>query len=108
MPGQIAAIDGGNVLWIERPQVVSVVPVVEVPAKSFEPVERCKSGFQTIYCLEYADPAEFVSRCDGEQVEAYIGRRSSIGDNGLRYLLKIIGRQHVLRPGDESVEEAPC
>ena len=108
VPGQIAAIDRGDVARVERAQVGRVVPVVEMPPETRELCHLRKRRLQPVDHLRGADPAEVAGADDGEQIEADIGRRGPMGQDGVRVLLEVVGRQHVICGGDETLEEAPC
>src|SRR5207302_1642485 len=58
MAGEIAAVDGRNVLRLERVAVLRVVPVVEVAAEALEGMQRLQRGLETLDDVERANPTE--------------------------------------------------
>ena len=74
MAREIAAVDGGNVLRIERPEVDGIVPIVEVAAEPVHAAHRAKRRLKPHDHVVETDPAEIACRHGGEQVEADIGR----------------------------------
>ena len=54
-----------------------------------------------------AGPAEIPRGGRGEQIEADIGRRGPVCDNGMRILLEIVRGQHVVGRRHEGLEVAP-
>ena len=107
MPGEISAVDGGNVLGFERVKIARVVPVVEMPAEQFHLAHGRQRGFQALDRFQRAQPSE-VSRANrGKKIEPDIGGRSSVSDDGLGCFLKIVGRERVVLGGNKHLEEAP-
>ena len=58
VPSQIAAVDGGDVDGIERPEVPGVVPVEKVPAEAAEIVDGLHRVLEPLRHVEDPDPAE--------------------------------------------------
>ena len=107
MPGQIAAVDGGYVSWLQRSKIARVVPVVEMTAHALHATHRRERRLQPINRLTRSDPAEIASANDRKKIEADVGRRGPMRDRRRRIVLKIVGRQHVVGRRDESLEESP-
>ncbi len=106
--GEIAAVDRRDVVRLERPQVARVVPVVEVAAEARAAssiVASVASSRSTVSMRP--GPAEVARGHRGQQVEADVGRRGAVGDDRLRVLLEVVGRQHVVGGRHEGLEEAP-
>ena len=55
---EVAAVDGRDVLRIERPEVGRVVPVVEVAAEPVHPAHRAERRVEPLDHVVEADPAE--------------------------------------------------
>ena len=107
MPGQVAAVDRGDVDRIERPEVGRVVPIAEVAAETLQASHRRQRRLQALDGLERADPTEFAGGGRRQQQKADIGRRRPVSDDGGGILLEIVRRQHVVGRGDERLEEPP-
>ena len=58
VPGQISAIDGGDISGIERPQIPRVVPVVEMAAEAREPVHGGQGRLQPLDRIDRSRPSE--------------------------------------------------
>ena len=107
MAGQIAAVDGGNIFGLERLEIASVVPVVEVSAKTRHASHCRKRRFQPFDGLGRANPTEVTGADDGKQVQADVCRRGSVGDLGFGILLKVVRRQHIVFRRHKRFEEPP-
>src|ERR1041385_6629729 len=105
--GQVSAVDGGDVFWLERPQVTRVVPVEDVTAKPFELFQSRKGTLQPLDKVTCPDPAEIARSSDGKKIEADIGGRRAMRDDRIGIFLKIVGRQEIVFLADELFEEAP-
>ncbi len=92
MPGEVAAIDRGNIFRLQRAQVLGAIPVVEMAAMAFEAVHRGESDLQPVDGFGQADPAEISRGCHGQQIEPDIGGRRAMRDDWIRILLEIVGR----------------
>ena len=75
--------------------------------KACELIERIKRRFESLDCRHRAGPPKITRRDSRQQIKADIGRRSAVGDRGLRIFLKIIGRQEIVSRGHEGLEKAP-
>ena len=76
-------------------------------AESLQSLQGGQRSFQALDDLQRASPAK-VARTDGTQkIQADVRRRSSMRDDGLRVLLKVIRWQHVIRGGHKRFEIAP-
>ena len=106
--GEIAAVNGRDILGIQRAQIVRIIPVVEMPAKPFHPVERRKARLEAIERVQAADPTELARRHDRQEIQADIGRRGSMRDHFRGRFLIVVRRQHVLLGRHECREEQPC
>ena len=74
MPGEIPAIDGGDVSRLQGLERARVVPVVEVPAVALEIGDGRQGRLEPIDRVERADPAEIARGHRREQIDAHIGR----------------------------------
>ena len=107
MPGEIPAVNGGNVLGLERVKITRVIPVVEVSAEQFHLAHGRQRSFQPLHRVQRAQPSE-VPRADrGKKIEPDVRGRGSVRDNGLGCFLKIVGRERVVLWGNKNLEEAP-
>ena len=107
VPSEIAAVDRRDVGRLERPEVLCVVPVVEMPAEPLQLAHGRHRRFEAFDRFGHADPAKIVSGHCREKVETDIGRRSPMSDDRLRIFLKIVRRKHVVFLRDEGLEETP-
>ncbi len=107
MTREIAAVHRGDVLRVERPQVLRVVPVVEVAAEALEAAHRLERRLETLDGVERAEPAEVAGGDRGEQVEAEVRRRRAVRHHRAGIFLEVVRREHVVRGRDEGLEEAP-
>ena len=108
MSGQIAAIDRGYVLRIERTQVARIIPIVQVAAILSHASHGSQGRFQPIYGLGGSDPGEVPRACDRQKVKADIGWGGPVGHHRLRRFLEVVWRQGIFGGRDEVLEEAPC
>ncbi len=106
--GEIAAVDRGDILRLQRPEIRRVVPVVEVAAEPLHPAHCPQRRREPVRHVAEADPAEVARRGHRQQIEADIGRRRSPGELGLRRLLIVVGRQEILLGSGEALEIGPC
>ena len=107
VPGEIAAVDRGNVPRLQGTKVSRIVPVEQVTAQALHAAHGCERRLQAIDRLARSDPAELTRASDREQIEPDIGRRGSVRDRGRGIVLEIVGRKRIVGGGDESFEEAP-
>jgi hypothetical protein len=107
VPGQIAAVDRGYVAGIERPQIPRVVPIEQVPAEALELAHGRERRLQASDRRDGPAPAEIAGAHRRQQIKADIGGRGPMRQHRGRVLLEIVRRQHVVRRGHESLEEAP-
>ena len=105
--GEVAAVHGRNVARLQRTQIAGVVPVVEVAANTLEALHGFERCFQPLHRLDGSDPAEIPGADDGQQVEADIRGRGSMGQHRARVLLEVVRRQHVIFCRDEGLEVPP-
>ncbi len=108
MAGEIAAVDGREVAGLQRLERARVVPVVEVSAVALEIRYRRQGRSEPVDRVERADEAEVSRGHRREQVDAHVGRRSPVGDDGPWVLLEVVRRQRVVLGGHEGLEEAPA
>ena len=108
MPGEIATVDGGDVSRLQRLARARVVPVVEVPAVTLEIGHGRQGCLEPIHRVERADPAEIARGHGREQVDAHVGRRRPVRDDGPRVVLEVIGRERIVFLRHERLEEAPA
>src|SRR5665213_4182451 len=72
MPRQIAAIHGGDVSRIQRPEIARIVPIIEMAAKALQAAHRCQGCFQALDGLGRTRPAEVAGADRGKKVEPEI------------------------------------
>ena len=75
--------------------------------ESFEPRDRGQRRLEPFDHLDRSDPAEVAGADRGEQVHADVRRRRAMGDQRLRVVLEVVGRQPVFVAADERLEEPP-
>src|ERR1700733_14695406 len=107
MPGDISAVDGGDVLGIQRMKIAGVVPVEQVAMELFEFSDRVKRSLDALGRLRRSHPREIASRQGRKEVEPDVGRRSAVSHDGLGVFLNIVWRQEMLLRGDKGLKEAP-
>ena len=96
VPGQIAAVHGGNVYRLQRPQVPGVVPIAEVTADAVQCVHGLQRGLEPFRGVQNPDPTEIMGSHRTEQIETQIGRRGAVGSDRLRVFLKVVRREGML------------
>ncbi len=105
MAGEVPAVDRRDVPGLERGEPPRVVPVVQVAAILFEPLDRAEGGLESLEHLDRADPGEVARRDRREKPEPDVGRGSAVGDDRLRFLLKVVGRKVIVFGRHEGLEE---
>ncbi len=91
--GEVAAVHRGDVAGLQRAQSGRVVPVVEVAAEALEAAHRRQGGLEAVHHVEEAQPAEVPGGDHRQQVEADVGRRRAMRQDGPGILLEVVGRQ---------------
>src|SRR6266581_4431526 len=107
VPGQIAAVHGGNIHGIQRPEVPGVVPVDEVATDAVQVRHGLERGFKPFRRVQNPDPAEIVGDRRAEQIEPQIRRRRAVGFGGLGVFLEVVRRKGMILLVHERLEEAP-
>ena len=107
MARQIAAVDRRNIFGFQHAQVVNVIPIEKVATEARHALHGGQCRFQTLHRLRRGDPTKIARACDGKQTEANIGWRSPMRQHRRRIFLKIIGGQHMVFGGNESLEKPP-
>jgi len=72
MSGQVPAINGRDILRIERAKIVRIIPVQEMSADADKLAHSGKGRFKPFNGFERSDPSEVAGTCDGEKIEAYV------------------------------------
>ena len=72
---EVAAIDGGDCEWRDRPQGFDVVPVVDVAALFFEAIVGVQGAERGLGELRKREKAELVRGLTGVEEHAEIGGR---------------------------------
>src|SRR6266567_3640521 len=75
--------------------------------KALQAAHRCERCFQALDSLGRPGPSEVTGADCGEKIEPDIGGRGPMGEYWRWVFLEIVGRQHVVRHRDESLEVAP-
>ncbi len=96
MTGEIAAVHRRYIEGPHRCQRVGLVPVVEMALVLLHLFERIDGGGDTIQRFAEADPAEIARGDDRQQIDADIGRRRALRDDGRRVFLEIVRREMVV------------
>ena len=107
MARQVAAIDRGDISWVQRAQVTSIVPVEKMSTVTGKRLHDVQCGLQTLGGIERTQPSKIPGGQSGQQIEPHVGGRGAMRDDGLRGFLKIVRWQPVVASGDEGFEEAP-
>ncbi|EDT03388.1 hypothetical protein BamIOP4010DRAFT_3075 [Burkholderia ambifaria IOP40-10] len=107
VPGEIAAVDRRHIPRLEGPQVPRVVPIIEMTAIALHQPHRREGLLQPRHRVQRAKPAELAGADGRQQVQPDIGGRSPVRDNGLRVLLEIVQRQHLIVSRHEGLEITP-
>ncbi len=106
-PGEVSAVDGGDVARQERSQGPRVVPVQEVALVPFQPFDRVEGLPGTGRQLLPLDEAEVVGGQRRQKAHADVRRRGAMRDAGLRHLLHVVRRQAVVFVARERLEVPP-
>src|SRR5262249_24369851 len=104
---QVAAVhrrDVGRLQWLQR---VGQVPVVEVPVKALQLVERVEGFFEPIEQCSQAEIAEIVGRERREKGQPHVRRGRAVSDLSFGVLLIVVRRQPVVLGRHESLEKGP-
>ena len=97
MAGEIAAVDGGNILRARAARRSRVsYQLKKWPRKRAMRAIVASVASSRSTVSSRADPAEVARADDGEQIEADVGRRGAMRDDRRRVLLEIVRRQHVV------------
>src|ERR1019366_9137315 len=107
MARQVTTIHRRYIKGDERPQILRVVPIEEMPLIAFKIFDRGDRGLQTLDHLGDTQPPELARGGDREQIQTDIGRRRAVTDNRLGNFLKIVRREMMLRGGDERLKKSP-
>jgi len=107
MPGQIAAVNAGNVARIERCQRARVVPVIKMTPKMLEFIQRIECLAGTFQHLTLRNVAEIPRGDIRQQRQTNVGWRGTVRNHRLRNFLEIVGRQPVFLSVDERFEKVP-
>ena len=70
VPGEVAAVHGGDVSRLERSPLASFVPVVEVATEALQTFHRLESRFETVDEVHRAEPAEVAGGDRRQQIHA--------------------------------------
>ena len=79
MPRQIAAVDRRYVGRIKRAQILSVIPVVEMPTKPRKPAHGRQRRLEPFSGFGGPYPTEIAGARRGQEIEPDVGRRCSMG-----------------------------
>ena len=104
---EVPAVHRGDVAGRQRREIARVVPVVEVAAVAFHPLERLERVPQAQDDGQQTRMAEIVGRQRGQLQEADVGRGGSPRDLAPRLFLEVIGWEPLVVRPDERVEEEP-
>src|SRR5258708_3492513 len=107
MAGQVPAINSRYVLRLKRLQSLRVVPVEKMVVKLSQLRQTRESQFLPFDKFQRSDVAQVICRDGSERQQAYICRRSSMGNDWGRVFLKIIRGQPVVFGANESFKETP-
>ncbi len=107
VPGQIAAVDRGNIAGIERSQIARIVPVEEMAAEARQLAHGRQRRLQSRDRIDRPGPTEVARARGRQQIEADIGRRGPVRQHRHRIFLEVVRRQHVIERGHEGLEEPP-
>jgi hypothetical protein len=106
-PGQVAAVDGGDVPWQEWRERGRVVPVEQMPPESFESPHRIEECLERLEQRRRAHVAEIVRGQRGQHPHGNVGGRRAVRDPRLRHFLEVVGWQPVVLRAHERLEETP-
>ena len=70
-------------------------------------LHHLQRGVQTFRTLVGTQPTEIPGGQNGDEIQAHVGRRGAVRDDGLRRFLEIVRRKPVVTRGDEGFKEAP-
>ena len=107
MTRQIAAVHAGDIRRIQRPQGPGFVPIIEMPAVTFQSLQ----GGEGVPRAAHQAGAGKITEIHGGQVrqqrDSNIRRRRPGSDRRVGNLLEIVRRQPVLAGGHEGFKEMP-
>jgi hypothetical protein len=92
---------------VQHPQVLRVVPVVQVTAIAGHAPEGLHRPLQPQGSLRAPDPAHVLRHRQGQKVQADTGGRCALRHLGARGFLKVVRRQEMVLPGHEGLEVPP-
>ena len=104
---QVAAVYCGDIGGRQRAQALGVVPVQQVAPVALQPLHAVHRALGARGELLQADVAKIVGGQVGQQLEANVGGRGAVSDQGPGRLLKIVGRQEVGLGAHEALEVGP-
>src|SRR6202023_1560494 len=104
MPRKVAAVYRRDVARIQRAQILGIVPVVKMTAILGQETHGRACRFQPINGIERAGPSEIASTDGGQEIEAKVGGRGSMCQDGPRIFLEVIGRQHMVVRRNKGLE----
>src|SRR5689334_14848229 len=106
MSGEIAAVDGRNILRPHRLQRPRGMPVEIMTTKLLQLVQTCKRKFETLEQLDQADVAKVVSGESREQQQPDVRWGSAMSDD-LWLFLNIVRWQPMIFVADKGLKEPP-
>jgi hypothetical protein len=105
--GEIATVDGRDIARLQRRQGVRIIPVENMTAIGFQPLDRCKCIADTGRQIGTPDETEIMRGFRRDEKQSDIGRRGAVGNFAFRRFLEIVRRQPVVFRSNESFEEQP-
>ena len=105
--GKIAAVDRGDITWLQWAKAGGVIPIEEVSAKAFQLGQCAQRRLQTLDGIDGPDPAKVAGRQYHVEIEPDVGRRGAMGGLALGNFLVIVGRQVTVLYRDKFFEKGP-
>ncbi len=107
VPGQVAAVHGGDIARRQRRQGFGVVPVQEVAAMARQLVQRAERQCGAFGDRALLQIAEVPCRQIGQQGQPDVGRRGAPRHHQCRMFLDVVRRQPVILLAHPGLEERP-
>ncbi len=106
-PGEVAAVDRGDVARQEGGEALRVVPVQQVPLVALQTLDRSQRPIEALGQGRRRQQAEVVRCKRREEAQAEIGRRGAMGHSRDAIVLDVVRWQPVVLGAGQAFEEVP-
>jgi hypothetical protein len=108
VPGQVAAVHGGDIQGVQRPQGARVIPVDEVAADALQAGHGLQRRLESLRRVLDPDPPEIVGNGDAQEIEPDICGRGAMRADWFGVFLEVVLGQGVILRVHEGLEESPA